>query len=99
MPNVSRATRAEMMLELSPLETAANASAFSAPASMRTSRWKPWPTTWRPRKSGPEPAEGLGLLVDDRDLVPEPLQARAERGADAPAPHHHDVHALILPGR
>ena len=30
-PNVSRATRAEMMLELSPLETAANASARSMP--------------------------------------------------------------------
>ena len=53
MPNVSRATRAEMMLELSPLETAANASARSAPASTSTSRWKPCPTTWRPRKSGP----------------------------------------------
>src|SRR6476661_3201677 len=51
MPNVSRATRAAMMLELSPLETAAKAWARSTPASTRTSRWKPCPTTWRPENS------------------------------------------------
>src|SRR5690349_16903139 len=51
MPNVSRATRAAMMLELSPLETAAKAWARSTPASTSTSRWKPWPTTWLPEKS------------------------------------------------
>src|SRR4051812_17636501 len=51
MPNVSRATRAAMMLELSPLETAAKAWARSTPASTSTSRWKPWPTTWRPENS------------------------------------------------
>jgi hypothetical protein len=48
MPNVSRATRAARMLELSPLETAANASASSIPASIRTSRSKPIPTMVRP---------------------------------------------------
>jgi hypothetical protein len=48
MPNVSRATRAEMMLELSPLETAANASARSMSASRSTSRSKPKPITLRP---------------------------------------------------
>ena len=52
MPKVSRATRAEMMLELSPLETAAKACARSTPASISTSRWKPCPITCLPRKSG-----------------------------------------------
>src|SRR5690349_9254309 len=52
-PNVSRATRAEMMFELSPLETAANAPARSTPASIRTLRSKPLPTTCWPWKSLP----------------------------------------------
>jgi hypothetical protein len=55
------------------------------------------PDDLAPAEVRAEPAEGLGILVDDRDLVPEPFQARAECGTDAPAPHHHDVHALILP--
>ena len=54
MPNDSRTTRAEMMLELSPLLTAANASASSIPASMSTSRSKPEPVIFRPLK--PEPS-------------------------------------------
>ncbi len=49
-PNVSRATRAEMMFELSPLLTATYAAADSMPASSRTSRSKPMPVTRRPRK-------------------------------------------------
>src|SRR3954466_277879 len=52
-PNVSRATRAEMMLELSPLETAAKACASSMPASMSVSRSKPTPVICRPWKSAP----------------------------------------------
>jgi hypothetical protein len=50
-PKVSRASRAEMMLELSPLDTAANASARSMPAWINTSRSKPTPVTVRPAKS------------------------------------------------
>ena len=52
-PNVSRASRAEMMLELSPLETAAKASARSTPEARSTSRSKPIPVTVMPRKSAP----------------------------------------------
>src|SRR5918993_1465394 len=51
-PKVSRATRALMMLELSPLLTAANAPAESTPASSRVCRSKPSPVTCRPAKSG-----------------------------------------------
>src|SRR5664279_4631469 len=40
---VSRATRAPMMLELSPLLTAANAAASLIPASIRVSRSNPIP--------------------------------------------------------
>ncbi len=50
MPNDSRATRAEMMLELSPLLTAAKASASWMPAWMSTSRSKPTPVTRLPLK-------------------------------------------------
>src|SRR3982751_6116145 len=42
-----------MMLELSPLETAANASARSMPAARRTSRSKPMPVTVVPLNSAP----------------------------------------------
>ena len=41
---VSRATRADMMFELSPLVTAASAPACSMPASSSVSRSKPNPT-------------------------------------------------------
>lgn len=51
-PNVSRASRAEMMLELSPEDTAANASASSMPALSSTSRSNPWPSTRSPAYSG-----------------------------------------------
>src|SRR6266498_355949 len=50
-PYVSRASRAEMMLELSPLDTAANASARSMPAARSTSRSKPMPVTVIPPNS------------------------------------------------
>src|SRR6476619_2539626 len=62
MPNVSRATRAAMMLELSPLETAANASAVSIPARSRTPWSKPIPVTLVPLKDGPSRRNASGLL-------------------------------------
>jgi hypothetical protein len=52
-PKVSRASRAEMMLELSPLETAANPSARSMPAAVSTSRSNPIPVTVIPVNSVP----------------------------------------------
>ena len=91
-PKVSRATRALMMLELSPLLTAANAPAESMPASSSVCRSKPRPVTCRPANSGPEPAEGLRVLVDDRDAVPDLLQPAGDGGADASAAHHDHVH-------
>src|SRR6202035_212695 len=51
-PNVSRATRAAIMLELSPLRTAAKPSARSIPARASTSRSKPIPVTRSPLKDG-----------------------------------------------
>ena len=59
-PNVSRATRAEMMLELSPLLTAAKAPALAIPASIRVVRSNPIPVTCRPRKSGPRRRNASG---------------------------------------
>src|SRR6204780_1525087 len=51
--NVSRATRAAMMLELSPLLTAAKASARSMPAWVRTALSKPTPVTRSPLNAEP----------------------------------------------
>ena len=47
-PNDSRATRAAITFELSPLLTAANASACSMPASVSTFWSKPIPVTFCP---------------------------------------------------
>ena len=41
---------------------------------------------------GAEPAERVGVLVDDRDRVPARLEAVRERRADPAAAHDHDVH-------
>src|SRR6478609_10639063 len=62
IPNVSRATRAAMMLELSPEETAANASARLMPAFSRTSWSNPIPVTLSPLKPGPRRRNASGSL-------------------------------------
>src|SRR5215218_10334195 len=62
MPKVSRATRAAMMLELSPLDTAANASARRMPAFSRTCWSKPMPATLSPLKPGPSLRNASGAL-------------------------------------
>src|SRR3954452_2269341 len=62
MPNVSRATRAAMMLELSPLETAANKSARRMTAFSRTSWSKPYPVILSPLKPGPSRRKLSGSL-------------------------------------
>ena len=61
--------------------------AVSMPASSSVSRSKPMPVTCRPWNSGPEPAEGRRVLVDDRDLWPSRSSRRARRRADASAAH------------
>src|SRR5918993_5091552 len=62
MPNVSRATRAAMMLELSPLDTAANASARRMPAFSSTCWSKPIPATLSPLNPGPSLRNASGAL-------------------------------------
>src|SRR3954454_10719809 len=62
MPKVSRATRAAMMLELSPLETAAKASALSMSARSRTPWSNPIPVTLVPLNEGPSRRNASGLL-------------------------------------
>ena len=51
-PKCSRATLADTMFELSPFETATNASASLIPASSSTVRSKPTPTTFFASNSG-----------------------------------------------
>ena len=67
------------MLELSPLETAANALARSIPALPSTSRSNPTPDDLLAAELGAEPAECLLVLVDHGDLVVEPFQRQGER--------------------
>src|ERR1700754_5176514 len=80
-PNVSRDRRAEMMFDLSPLETAANAPARSIPADL-----------------GPEPAEGVGVLVDDGHGVATRVEVVREGGTQPPTSHDHHVHESRPPG-
>src|ERR1700752_4060553 len=92
MPNVSRATRAAMMLELSPLETAANASARRIPAFSRTSWSKPYPVILSPLNPGPRPRNGSGLVVVAEQGVVAPPEGAGEGRADPAATHDHHVH-------
>src|SRR6478736_4734690 len=62
MPKDSRATRAAMMFELSPLETAAKASARRMPAFSRTSWSNPIPVILSPLKPGPRRRNASGSL-------------------------------------
>src|SRR4051794_36995209 len=90
-PKVSRATRAAMMLELSPLETAAKASARSMPASVRVSRSKPMPFGLS-GKFLPETDEGGRVLVDDGNRVVAPGEAARQRRSDPATAQDDDVH-------
>lgn len=92
MPNISRATRAAMMLELSPLDTAAKAPASSMPASRRVSWSKPTPVTHAATETGAQSSEGGGVLVDHGDRVPLLLQGLREGGTHPAAAHDDDVH-------
>src|SRR3954454_20162006 len=83
MPKVSRATRAAMMLELSPELTAAKASARSMPASTRVSRSKPMPVTRRPENS-----------VDSRRNAPA---SRSMMATECPPPSR--IRASVEPTR
>src|SRR5215218_6347874 len=83
--NVSRATRAEMMLELSPEDTAANAPASSIPARSSTSRSNPMPSTRSPGKSG----DRRWKAVPSRSMTATswPMRARLS-DSDAPTRPH-----------
>ena len=48
---------------------------------------------------GTQPAERLGVLVDDRDGVAALLQTACQGGSDASAAHDHDVHGHESSGR
>src|SRR3712207_5551920 len=85
-PKVSRATRALMMLELSPLLTAAKAPAESMPASSSTCRSKPRPVTWRPVNSGPSRRNASGSWSMTATLWPTSSSRRAMAEPTRPQP-------------
>src|SRR3954469_20168777 len=85
-PKVSRATRALMMLELSPLLTAAKAPAESMPASSSVCRSKPRPVTWRPANSGPSRRKASGSWSMTATLWPTSSSRRAMAEPTRPQP-------------
>ena len=64
------ATWAITMFVLSPSVQTTTASASSMPASISTSRSRPWPCTNCPGQSSGQALKRLGVLVDDGHLVP-----------------------------
>src|SRR6201994_1644891 len=84
-PNVSRATRAEMMFELSPEDTAANADASSMPARSSTSRSNPIPSTRSPGNSGLSRLNAV--LSRSMTATSWPIRARPS-ARDAPTRPH-----------
>ena len=95
-PKISRAVRATMMLELSPLVTAASAPASSMPASRRRSRSKPDAVDGAAREALGQPPERLGLLVDDGDGVAAVLQDAGQAGTDPATSDDDDVQRSLL---
>src|SRR3954463_1461650 len=75
-----------MMLELSPLLTAAKAPAESMPASSRVCRSKPRPVTWRPANSGPTPRKASGSWSMTATLWPTSSRRRAMAEPTRPQP-------------
>src|SRR6202022_3270150 len=84
-PNVARAPRAEIMLELSPDDTAAKAPASSIPERSSTSRSKPMPSTRSPENSG----DNRLKAVASRSMTATswPIRARAS-AREAPTRLH-----------
>ena len=95
-PNGSRATRAAMMFELSPLETAAKASARRTRPSPSTAWSNPIPADLVAVEIRAKASERVGVGVDDRHRVVAVLQAGGQRGAHPAASHDHDVHTITL---
>src|ERR671926_1848636 len=75
-----------MMLELSPLLTAAKAPAESTPASSSVWRSKPRPVTWRPVKSGPSRRKASGSWSITATLWPTSSSRRAMADPTRPQP-------------
>src|SRR4051794_28170439 len=75
-----------MMLELSPLLTAASAPAESIPASSSVCRSKPRPVTWRPAKSGPSRRKASGSWSITATLCPISSSRRAMAEPTRPQP-------------
>ena len=84
--NISRATRAAIMFELSPEETAAKAYASVIPARLRVSSSKPTPVTRRPSKplrSGWKARSSWSMTAT---VCPEASRVRANMTPTRPAP-------------
>lgn len=85
-PKVSRATRAARMLELSPLETAAKASASRIPASSSTARSNPMPVTVLPSKSLPRRRNDVASMSMTATSWPLVASVRARVAPTRPQP-------------
>src|SRR4051812_40826312 len=75
-----------MMLELSPLDTAANASALSMPARSSTPWSNPMPVTFVPLKEGPSRRNASGLLSITETVWSRSSRLRANVDPTRPQP-------------
>ena len=85
-----------MMLELSPLETAAKASALLDAGLGQGVAVEADAVDRLPGEVLTEPGEGGRVLIDDRDRVVAPGQAARQRRADPAAAQDDDVHGSPL---
>ena len=84
------------MLELSPLVTAASAPASSMPGLPQPVAVEPDALDRATAEPLGQPAEGLGLLVDDGDRVAAVLEDAGEPGTDPAASDDDDVQRALL---
>ena len=91
-PNVSRATRAEMMFELSPEDTAAKRRRFLDARPQQDVAVETHAEHAFAGELRAEPVECRAVTVDDGDIVADAGQAVGQRCAHPAASHHHYSH-------
>ena len=96
-PNVSRATRAEMMLELSPRHRRERAGLLDARPQQHVAV-EPHPQDPLAGELGGKPVKRGAVTVDDGDVMADPGQAVRQRRAHPAASHHHYTHLTVLSG-
>ena len=86
------------MLELSPLETAAETVCVPDVGGLQHLPVETDPADRGPLKIDPEPPERIHVDIDHRHRMASFLEAPGQHGTDAATAHDHDVHLRLPPG-